>query len=284
MATQFIGIGAQKCASTWVYAVLREHPQIFHSEPKELDFFSHFYGRGSQWYARFFEKANHHLAVGENSPSYFHHPLAPERARRHNSDFKILVVLRDPIERAFSNHLHLIKAGYLKGPDFTFEYGLSNNPMYLEQSRYATHLSRWLSLFPREQVLVTLQEDIQSDPESAANQIYQFLEVGDHALTSAGRRSNESRTAISPALESALALTSRGFRAIGLTRWLANSRTRQWVDQLRKVNTTDLREVVPPMSAETRSGLTSILRPEVEELSRLLNRSKFPWKHWWPDQ
>ena len=280
MATRFIGIGAQKCASTWVYAILREHPQIFHSEPKELDFFSHFYGRGFQWYSRFCHEAIEQSAVGENSPSYFHHPLAPARAKEFDPDFRILVVLRDPIERAFSNHLHLIKAGYLRGPDLTFEQGLRNNPMYVEQSRYATHLRCWLSHFSQERVLVLLQEEIHRNPEAAARQIYQFLEVREHPPKSSTRRTNESRLADNAHLESVLERTSQVVRKMGLHRVASNTRVRHWIDQIRRANSTDLREIVPPMRTETRSELMTLLRPEVEALARLLNRTEFPWKNW----
>jgi len=63
----FIGIGAQKCASTWLYEILRDHPQVVLSEPKELDFFSYRYHYGQQWYGRHFSARSEASAMGEIS-------------------------------------------------------------------------------------------------------------------------------------------------------------------------------------------------------------------------
>ena len=105
MKPNFIGIGAQKCASTWVYKVLQDHPQAYVSEPKELNFFSYYYNHGFQWYERFFENTRDRIAVGEISPSYFNASAAPYRVCQYNSNMRVIVTLRDPVERAYSHHL-----------------------------------------------------------------------------------------------------------------------------------------------------------------------------------
>lgn len=277
----FLGIGAQKCASTWIHTILYDHPQIFHSDPKELDYFSYFYGKGRYWYANFFKEARGYQAVGENSPSYFHHPLAPERARRHNPELRIIVALRDPIERAYSNHLHMIKAGYLTGADLSFEYGMANNDMYLESSRYATHLTRWLEHFPREQLLVLLQEEIREAPRESARAIYRFLGV-DEDFESAGlrRRANESRVAKSRGVDGALKRAGLLVRSVGLGGLVEQTKRNPWVTRLRQTNEQDLRALVPPMQPRSRESLLAQLGPELDALAGLLERNTFPWAAW----
>ena len=76
----FIGIGAQKCASTWIYDILKDHPDVALSELKEVDFFSYKYDHGLQWYENNFSEAGTQSVIGEISPSYFHEPAVPARA------------------------------------------------------------------------------------------------------------------------------------------------------------------------------------------------------------
>lgn len=281
MTINFLGIGVQKCASTWVHSVLHDHPQVFHSEPKELDYFSYFYGKGRYWYEKFFAQAAGHAAVGENSPSYFHHPLAPARAFRYNPDLRIIVALRDPIERAYSNHLHMIKSGFLTGPDLSFEYGMANNEMYLEQSRYATHLKRWLDHFPREQVLVLLQEEIRETPEASARALYRFLGVAEDFESGArNRRANESRVVKNPGLDSALKQAGKLVRGLGLGALVEQAKHSPLVSRLRRANEQDLRTLVPPMQDQSRAALLQQLGPELDALAKLLARERFPWASW----
>ena len=176
MKPTFIGLGGQKCASSWLYTVFNDHPDAFVSTPKELNYFSAVYDRGHQWYESHFTAGAGRAAVGEISPSYLPDRDAPARAHAYNPDFRILVALRDPVERAYSNHLHNIRLGYYQGADLSFEAGLANNPMYVEQSRYAKHLRAWLEHFPPEQMLIVLQEEIAADPQAQARRVYEFLE------------------------------------------------------------------------------------------------------------
>ena len=98
MKPNFIG-NCQKCASSWLYDILADHPQVGVSEKKELDFFTQHYDNGHAWYERHFPHSSNIEVVGEISPSYFHEASAPARAKAFRSDARILVSLRDPVER-----------------------------------------------------------------------------------------------------------------------------------------------------------------------------------------
>ena len=101
---------------------------------KEVDFFSYRYDHGYQWYERCFQSAKPARARGEISPSYFAEPAVPGARRAISAPTpKSCCRLRDPVERALSNHRHEVRVGHLTGADLSFETGLANNPMYVEQ-------------------------------------------------------------------------------------------------------------------------------------------------------
>lgn len=274
----FIGVGAQKCASSWVHRVLGEHPQTCLSEQKELDYFSYFYGRGLDWYERHFGRPQGAVAIGDNSPSYFVHPLAPERARRYNADMKIVVALRDPIERAYSNHLHMVREGFLSGSDLSFERALQRNEMYIEQSRYATHLRRWLDAFPPTQVHVLLQEDVADAPEEEAQRLYRFLGLeGGFVALAARERAN-----VSAMPRKNLRRLGRLARRIGLGAGVDALKQLPTVRRLQARGQVPLREIVPAMANPTRVMLRELLADEVEQVRAILGREALPWKNFVP--
>lgn len=276
----FIGVGAQKCASSWVHRVLDEHPQTCLSEPKELDYFSYFYGRGHDWYERHFGNPREALAIGDNSPSYFVHPLAPARARRYNPGMKIVVALRDPIERAYSNHLHMVREGFLSGQDLSFERALQRNEMYVEQSRYAKHLRLWLDCFPVTQVHVLLQEDVAESPEREVRRLYGFLGLEADFLASGAReRANVSAVPRNPAARESMRRLGRFARRIGLGSGVDALKQIPAMRRLQERGQVPLRDLVPPMANATRAMLRELLADEVEQLRAILRREVLPWKN-----
>lgn len=278
----YVGIGAQKCASTWLHRMLEAHPQVRVPEVKEVDFFSYRYDRGYQWYERcFLDRTDGNapvLARGEISPSYFCEPAVPERVAAYLPEAKIIVSLRDPVQRALSNHRHEVRQGNLTGPDLSFERGLRNNPMYVEQGLYATHLRKWLRHFPRDQVLVVLMDDVEADPRGVCGAVYRFLGV-DESFVPPGfdSRHNGSYATRSPMLtrlkDAAYAVT----RAPGL-RWTWEVAARAGLKPLyHGLNVVPSEAVIPPPQPETLVRLRDRFEPEVRELECLLERSLAPW-------
>lgn len=279
MKPSFIGIGAQKCASTWLYDILADHPQVGLSAAKEVDFFSNFYDYGLQWYERQFPDAADARAVGEISPSYFHGVSVPERIRAYDPDMRLILFVREPVARAVSNHKHEVRIGHLQGADLTFEFGLANNPMYVDQGRYATHLERWLKHFPREQLLVVLFEEIRSDGPGVARRVYEFLGIDTgHVSAALGERSNESYVNRSSGIEN-IKNTVRGvIRAIGLGgvwRWLGDLGLR---GAYRTVNRADADTVIAPPLPATHRALNQLFTDEVARFEQLSGLSCAGWR------
>ena len=107
----FLVIGAQKAGTTALYAYLRWHPGITGPSWKEVSFFDRHWWRGEFWYRGQFPLRSGQRLVGEASPSYLFHPLAPERVRSLVPEAKLIALVRDPVDRAYSHYQHEVALG-----------------------------------------------------------------------------------------------------------------------------------------------------------------------------
>jgi len=274
----FIGVGAQKCASTWLHRMLEEHPEVGVGMQKEIDFFSYHFDHGYQWYERQFTNCEQKLAVGEISPSYFCEPAVPQRVQQYQPKAKILVSFRDPVQRALSNHRHEVRVGHFTEEGLSFEAGLANNPMYVEQGLYATHLKRWLQYFPAEQILVVLMEDIEKDPLAVARKVYAFLGVDEsyepQYLSKQFNKSYANRSRALLGIKDALYKLTRtpGFG------WLWKLGSLLGLKAMyRGVNTLPSDIAIPEPSENTLAELRKQFAPEVRKLSELIQRPLDAW-------
>lgn len=180
----FIGIGVMKSATTWISQCLREHPQIFMSEIKEIHFFSHKYENGLDWYLQHFQKAENHTAIGEFSVSYFDNSLYIDRINSDLGNIKILINLRDPISRFISHLKHLyrvenIDKDLLKNRidmEF-FDYITQKFPSLLQKGLYFDMIMACEKKFSSKNIMITTKEDIDENPKAVLSSIYKFLNV-----------------------------------------------------------------------------------------------------------
>ncbi|HEY5357642.1 MAG TPA: sulfotransferase domain-containing protein [Streptosporangiaceae bacterium] len=216
----FVIIGAKRGGSTSLYRYVLEHPSIQPLFPgrqhiKGVHYYDTRYSRGLTWYRSHFplQVAGRHLArpgiqpaiAGDASPYYLFHPLAAERLARDLPDVKIIVFLRDPVERAYS---HFKERTHHGGETLSFEEALDAEPerlrgeqerivsepgyvsaehenhSYLAQGRYLDMLPRWFGLFPREQFHIAASEDFYADPQRHVNDVWKFLGLAPGRLTS----------------------------------------------------------------------------------------------------
>jgi len=277
----FIGIGAQKCATTWLYRILEDHPEAALSQPKELHFFSANYDRGYRWYEAHFPAPASARVVGEYSTSYLCSRDAAERARCYDPTLRILVALRDPVERAYSNHLHELRAGHLGAAPLAFESCVDDNPMYLEQGLYARHLRRWLARFPREQVHVVFQEHIEQDPVGQAAALYRFLGIDpSHRSPYVAERVNTSVLKRSAHARRLMQWTAGSLRKAFGDQWVRSLKVAPGVSRLRAANDKPLKDVVLPMQDDTRRHLVAHFTSDMRELAQMLDLAELPWRSW----
>lgn len=272
----FLGIGAQKCASSWIYEVLNNSEQTCLSEVKELDFFSYYYDKGYEWYLSNFDDLDKKI-IGEVSPSYFYNSDVPRRVHQYNSDMKIVLSLRDPIKRMFSNHLHEVRAGNVSEKNTVFENAFSNNPLYLEQSQYAVHLKKWLSYFELENIHVVFQEEVKLHPQRVSNDLCDFLELEHLAL--------QETVAVNASLQNKNQLVGSAFelgggvlrklKLKGVVNELKNSKLLGPMYSSNKVHISDL---VKPIDEEFEQNLRTQLQESDNELKALLALDTLPWE------
>ena len=176
----FLVIGAMKSGTTSLYHYLRAHPDVFMPELKEVDFFTDElnWGKGWKWYARQFEDAPAGArALGEASTSYTKHPRyagVAERIARYLPQARLIYVVRDPIDRMRSHYQHNVALGEERAP---IDEALLENPSYLDCSRYAHQIDRYLEHFPREQILVFSSEALRHERLPTMHKVLDFLEV-----------------------------------------------------------------------------------------------------------
>lgn len=196
----FLVIGAMKAGTTSLYHYLRDHPQVFMPETKEVNFFNPLrnWRRGLGWYEEQFADAPPEAtAIGEASTSYTKFPWVegvPERIAGVLGDVRLIYVVRHPIERMRSQYLHQVATGQEWRP---IEEAFTREPMYLHISRYAFQLDRYAPLVPPERILVVDARALRADREATVRRVYQFIGVdpswvppslGQEFLVSEGRQ------------------------------------------------------------------------------------------------
>ena len=223
----FIIGGAARAGTTWLYELLDRHPHVYMARPArpEPKFFlvDHLYARGLDHYsATWFGEVPSGRIAGEKSADYLESRPAAERIARDLPAVKLVFILREPVERAWSNYLWTRMNG-LESEDFETALRLEDERerslperlkfarpySYVSRSRYAELLRPYLSLFPREQLLILKFEDIVAAPRDLAMVLHRFLGVamrpGDVDELGVINASDKANTELPPPLRHVLA-------------------------------------------------------------------------------
>ena len=198
----FIIAGFPKCGTTSLYHYLNEHPEIYMPQKKELHFFTHkiisklrsgpkdsivkeMQINSSEKYLGYFNSVTKELAIGDASPSYINYPSEFPQIKKYLNDPKVIIIIRDPINRAYSNYLHL-KREYRE--TLTFKDAINSEEdriknkysdfwYYKFNSTYYDKIVEAKRVFSK--VLVLTAEELNNDPSATLNKVYKFLAVDD---------------------------------------------------------------------------------------------------------
>jgi hypothetical protein len=291
----FFLVGASRAGTTSLWHYLQEHPQIYmpwrsgaQKEP------SHFCDVTPSWAGRyrdrepylalFAEAGDQHVAIGEASTPYLVAPEAPRRIREAYPDARIVIVLRNPAERAHSLYRFLCLIGAEWST--TFEKALEMEPermadrRFFEQNRvwyglfhyfhsglYSTQVERYLETFPREQVEIILFDDLQADSIGTAQRVYRFLGV-EPTFTPRALLYNASQFPLSVRLQYWLASNmdrgaARPMRGLRSRLFKANARLGAWRDAACR--------------PETHRRLLDAYRDDIARTAALVSRRLDPW-------
>ncbi|WP_020529662.1 sulfotransferase domain-containing protein [Flexithrix dorotheae] len=263
----FIIIGSPRAGTTWIDNNIRCHPEIFMPKKKELHFFDRDFEKGLAYYHSYFDTVTNEKVIGEATPSYLHKPgIAQKIYDTLGKDIKIIVSLRHPVDRLYSRYWNA-KSKFNENKNLTFEEKIKSKQEFISEGLYASHLKKYYELFPAENILVLLFDDLEEDPAKFLKKIYQFLKV-DESYIAPLTNGKINAASSKPKLGKSILLnySSRFFRKIHL---YTLSQT------LEKLN----QKKLPKMDPKTRSWLIDeVYKESNNELEVLLGRNLDSWK------
>ena len=204
----FIIVGAQKSGTTTLYSFVTKHPAVTHAAKKEIHYFDIYHDLGELWYRskfptnlskrRHYKKTGQKILSGEASPTYLFFPTIPSRMKDILPGAKLIVILRNPVDRTYSHYHHNVRSNketlpfekaieleeercarereqMIKDPGFVANY--YKRYSYLARGVYADQLERWFEHYDRKQFLILATDDLRKNPQQILDQVFNFLEV-----------------------------------------------------------------------------------------------------------
>lgn len=284
MNIDFICVGAEKAGTTWLASVLQKHPDIFIPPTKEIHYFNKKFvedptmininhTKDINWYLSFFKDAESHQVKGEICPSYLWDETAPQKIKELNPDMKILIILRNPVERTFSQYLYYKQKGVIHSP---FNTALKERNDLLQRSNYYEQVRRYTDLF--KDVKIMLYDDLQN-PEEFLWKVEDFLGVQQFLPNNIDEKKNVSGTPKYKWLNRILASSRLFIRRKNLSPliwFLRKTKISQMAERTRSRATPyDTR---PQMDPESKAFLTEYFKEDLIKLEQCLERKLWTLK------
>ena len=293
----FIIIGAPRAGTTSIYYYLKQHPEIFMSPTKETNLFEYkangktqiachkrekrYPIRNLESYQALFQGVSTEKAVGEASPGYLAHPQTPAQIHRYLPNIKLIGILRNPAERAYSSYLHHFRRNMESG---SFSQAIRDEDQgvregqgyrerkYISTGFYFKHLSRYLEFFDRSQMGIYLFEDLKNNDEGLMQKIFRHLVVDDRFIPDMSVRYNVSGIPKNNMLNS---LLSPGHTTAMLKRILPDVILKPVYRYF--MNTKNRNLDRPVLSPEMRQELIGKYRSDILRLEPLIERDLSMW-------
>lgn len=277
-------VGAAKAGTTSLYEMLSRHPEVGMSTIKEPHYFGEYRPPGTFYskeedYLALFSQCKGRLVVGEASTAYLYSPSAAGQIKRFNPNAKIVIVLRNPIDRAYSLYLNHVRDGaeYLSfenalaaesdriGRGWSYGFHMVQSGMYSEQ------VLRYLRVFGEQSVLILLYEDLRDCPNRVYGLCCEFLGINPSGYPH-NIHANKSGLPRYPAV-------AKVIRSKNIARWVASTllpaRLKRRV--LAMIRTWNVKPA-PPMRPETRRSLYSVFKSDINALEGVIGRSLEAWR------
>jgi len=271
----FLGIGVPRGGTTWLHTLLTSHPDVYMpTRRKEVRFFERYYERGLSWYEEFFcppEHADRYQAIGEISTQYYDCEECPERIFTTLPEIKMIIMLRHPVNRAYSHYGFSVQRRNYRG---SFEDFLATRPSALEKGFYSRYLKQYLRCFDRTQILALLFEDAFIDTFKTQKTIANFLDIAADKFPSSATNDkvNASSVPTHQSLYGFVVKTGRRLRKrnlepvvdfvmrLGIQRILAKGNS------------------LPPLDEELKKHLSQYYQDEFDELEQCLQIDLSCWR------
>ena len=301
----FFVIGAQKAGTTSLYHYLAQHPQVYMSPVKEPCFFNHKidpdgkvieerFGNSGQRRSRFsdiedyralFRGAKDEMAIGEASPPYIYAPGTAERIQRYVPEAKVIAILRNPADRAYSAFLHAVHIGKEPRTDFAQALLEEENRIrenwhytfhYRSRGFYYAQLRRYYEVFGREKIEIWLYEDLQKDPAGVAQSIFRFLGVDDAFIPDTSSKHNTSGVPKST-IARATIRTMDTIASAFLETFTSASKVYPLLSKMRHGVQSRIVAKPPALDPKTRAELIGGYREDILKLQELIGRDLSTW-------
>ena len=271
----FLGIGVQRAGTTWLHTVLDSHPEVYMpTRRKEIRFFERYYHHGLDWYGEFFcppEQAAQYKAIGEISTQYYDCDECPERIFATLPKSKLIIMLRHPVNRAYSHYGFVVQRRNFKG---SFQEFLATRPAALEKGYYSRYLKNYLRYFDRSQILALLFEEVFIDTDKTKKTIADFLDIAvdKFPLSNSNGKVNASTVPNHQSLYGFVVKTGRRLRKrnlepvvdfvmrLGIQRFLSKG------------------DVLQPLDKEFKQELSKLYQDEFAELEQCMQINLESWK------
>jgi Sulfotransferase domain len=267
----FLIIGAAKAGTTSLYHYLRQHPDVYMSPVKEPAYYASPGGgsaavRTRAAYEGLFEAATAERARGEASPQYLNDEAAPGRIAADLRDVRLIVSLRNPVDRAYSSYLGRLAGGTERR---RIDEALRRGTYYFDSSLYHASLTRYFTRFDRTRIKVLLFDDLAADSRATLQQICEFLGV-------------QRDFAFDASVKYGSAMTPRSPAANALFWTIVHAARRHLPDGLRNTGLAGRAQHVlvrppDPLPAAIRQQLQADFRDDILRTEALIGRSLAAW-------
>jgi hypothetical protein len=269
-----IGIGPPRTGSTWLYNALRDSVDMPEGV-KDTHFLDYFDQKGIEWYADHFRYATGKQRILEICPGVFFRPKARALIKTHIPNCKVIATMRNPVDRTYSVYKLLRRYGWVRSG--TFDEIMNSWPNFAAGNRYAAHLETWFESFGRENVLVTIYDELRADPRTYVNRVCDFMRIDRVALAPRSDLGDDVNAFACAPKNRRLAR-----RSTTVFNWLNGHRAYRVVDALERAGVWEFcqgrGEVYPRLTPEQEERLRERFIPEVEALEDLLGIDLSMWK------
>ncbi len=278
--------GAGRSGTTTLYKYLENHPEVCFSDIKEIHYFSveDLYKRGEKYYHSFWKHCKEEKIKVAADTYLLIDKKAPRRIADYNPEMKIIIILRNTVERAWSSFQYAVNNGYIpenksfiqsiqdeefhiKNSDITVQNNLCN----VWQSMYFEHISYWSEFFPRENILILKTSDLKNNPENLLNQLSAFLNIENFNVENTEIKANKAAKAKSRVLQqfllnrnNPLRITLRKILPEKIKQKILHSKLPEKLSSINRTETS-----YPPISEEDKKYLTELLKKDTERLEKV---------------
>jgi len=290
----FIGIGVERAGTTWIFECLKEHPQICGSNYKEVKFFSKKtqfkgeddkYQRGINYYASYFQHCLNKQIKGEFSPHYFYEKESARRIKKHFPKVKLILCLRNPIERAYS--AFCFEKSRRKVNYDNFNEAINNEfDYFIKDGFYSKNLEYYFNLFPKENILILIYENALKNPIDFILKIYKFLEVDESFIPQKAKarintphNKNEFRIFLSALILKTKIFLTKFKIGRNLVNWSEKKGAGNLLHRILEKRKKTLEKVQKKsMDSQTRKHLQHIYQSEIQKIEKITGKDLSLWQ------